>query len=203
MIHRRYRAWILGAVLLGPFLLDLAACSAPEAPATPTPNRPAPTLDEIGGATVTGLQLLTGPVVLVDGGFRSGRTEVGLVRALQWSGPLDGGSPATAVILWESGGGSGTFNSVAVFAWRDGRVLNLGTAPLGDRVRVQAGRIEGGSLVLDVLQPGPDDPRCCPAELATRTFRLADGALRELPPVVNGRAAPPPVAPGPQPAPVL
>ena len=89
------------------------------------------------------------------------------------------GSNEAAVLVWRSGGGSGTFSYLAVMGRSDCEVENLGTAEIGDRVKLRSGRIDDGAIILDVLQQGEIDAACCPTQLATRTWSLVDGQLIE------------------------
>ena len=96
------------------------------------------------------------------------------------AGDLNGdGSNEAIVLIWQSGGGSGTFSYLAVMGRSDDEVKNLGTAQIGDRVKLRGGRIDGGSIILEVLQPGEGDAACCPTQLATRTWSMVDGKLIE------------------------
>jgi heat shock protein HslJ len=63
---------------------------------------------------------------------------------------------------------------------RDGRIVNLATHRLGDRVQIRDARIENGVLYVDVLQAGADDPACCPGELASLGWELLDGQFNSL-----------------------
>lgn len=154
---------------------------------------PAPGLDEIGEARVTGIE---DAVIRLENGEWQGepfvaggasRPRVGLVRDFRLTGDLDAdGDDESVVLLWSSGGGSGTFEYVAAFAREGDRIVNVATAPLGDRVQVRGGRIEDGRIVLDVVQAGDDDAACCPTELATRTWSLGDGRLGESPAEITG-----------------
>ena len=106
----------------------------------------------------------------------------GLAEDFLLTGDLDGdGTEESAVLLWSSSGGSGTFDYVAVLA-RDagGAVNNIATAPLGDRVKVRSGAIEDGRIVFEVVQAGQDDAACCPGQKMRRTFALDGGAMREI-----------------------
>jgi heat shock protein HslJ len=46
---------------------------------------------------------------------------------------------------------------------------------------VRRSRIEGGRVILDVVQQGPDDAACCPSQKATRTWTLGPDGLEEQP----------------------
>ncbi len=81
--------------------------------------------------------------------------------------------------MTENSGGSGVFGYLAVMARRDGEVVQLGLAEIGDRVRIRSFGIEDGKIVMQTLQVGPEDGMCCPTELRRRTFSLTDGELVE------------------------
>ena len=154
----------------------------------------APTAVELANATYTGTG--EGPVTLVDGRWEgepcveggASRPSVGLVEDFHLPGDLDGDGQDEAVItLWQSSGGSGTFNYVAVVGRKNGEIINLGTAAMGDRVQVRSGRIDGGVIIFDVVQQGEGDAACCPAQLATRTWSLADDQLKEGEAKITGK----------------
>ena len=114
----------------------------------------------------------------VEGG--ASRPSVGLVEDFNLQGDLDGdGEPETVVLLWQSSGGSGNFQYVAVMKNHDGKLLNVATAPVGDRVQLRAGVIVDGVLKLDVVQQGEGDAACCPSQLARRNWVLDGGELNE------------------------
>jgi len=167
---------LYNATALSALALAGSACARPASePAGP----PAPlTLEELSQASYTGLEAAPDPVTLVDGTWvdAPNRLAVTLPRGFHVLGDLDGAVPDEAVVLLaESTGGSGTFNYLAVVGRRDGRVVNLATVALGDRVGLRDLRIENTRLIADLLQAGPDDAMCCPGELATREWTL-DGA---------------------------
>jgi heat shock protein HslJ len=178
-------------VLLSTFLAGCGQTeSAPPdggAPQAPEPSgEAAPSLEELANATFAGIG--EEPVQLVNGGWEgepyaeggASRPSAGLVEDLLLTGDLDGdGNEESAVLLWTSSGGSGTFDYVAVAGRRGDTIVNLGTAELGDRVAVRGGRIAGSRLVLDVVQAGPGDAACCPTQLATRAWTLGDEGLTE------------------------
>ena len=153
----------------------------------------APTLDELGNASYAGIY--DRPVQLADGRYEgepfveggASRPTAGVAPELRLVGDLDGnGVDEAVVLLWTNSGGSGTFNYVAVAGRRGDDVVNLGTAPLGDRVQVRAARVVEGTVELDVVQAGPDDAACCPSQTATRTFALGSGDLTETSTEVTG-----------------
>lgn len=93
-------------------------------------------------------------------------------------GDLDGdGKRDAAVILSDAPGGSGVFGYLAAVVDRDGIPTHVAAAALGDRVAVKGVAITDGTVVLDVVTHGPDDPMCCPSVDATWVYRLEGDAL--------------------------
>ena len=146
----------------------------------------APTVAELANMTYSGIE--EGPVALVEGRWEgepdeeggASRPSAGLVEDFALAGDLNGdGSKEAVVLLWQSSGGSGTFSYVAVVGRSDSGVKNLGTAEIGDRVKLRSGQIENDSIILDVLQQGEGDAACCPTQLASRTWSMVDGRLTE------------------------
>lgn len=166
--------------------------SIPATPKTSEPT-PAPTIQELANATYTGVG--EGPVQLVDGQWEgepfveggASRPTVGLVDDLLLTGDLDGdGSEEAVVLLWTSSGGSGTFDYLAAMGRGGDQIVNLGTAEVGDRVKIREARLSEGHVVLDVVQAGPEDAACCPTQKARRTWTLQAGGLVELEPEITG-----------------
>ena len=153
----------------------------------------APTAVELANATYTGTG--EGPVTLVNGRWEgepfveggASRPSLGLVEDFYLFGDLDDDGQEEAVVtIWQSSGGSGTFNYVAVVGRKNGEITNLGTAALGDRVQVRSGRIDDGVIIFDVVQQGEGDAACCPTQLATRTWTLANDQLKEGDAMITG-----------------
>lgn len=109
------------------------------------------------------------------------------------TGDLTGdGQAEAAVILWQSSGGSGTFNHLAVVGRANGEIANLATTPLGDRVETLEGHIIDELIQLEVLQHDDDDPACCPTQQALRTWELRNGVLLERPAIIIDSTKPEP-----------
>jgi heat shock protein HslJ len=182
----------LGASLLAVVLAGCGDQPPPERLTPPEPP-PAPTLEQLDAATVSGV--FAQPVTLANGVYEGEPAEAGAAsrpRLTLWAptfrtGDVDGEMGNEAVVLLGStGGGSGEFVHVAVFAMRDGALTNLGTALVGDRARLQNVWLERGRIVMDVVEPGPQEPACCGTQVARKTFALQDGALRQLSSEVRG-----------------
>jgi len=180
------------------FVLALAACGggkeppAAAAPAVAGPP-PAPTIEQLRAAAVSGVFEQT--VTLAGGKYEGPPNEAGAASRpglVLWEpavrfGDVDGAAGSEAVaLLSASTGGSGEFVHVAVFGVRDGALANLGTAPLGDRTKVQSLWLEQGRIVMDVVEIGPGDAACCPTQVARKTFGLEGGALKQLSSEVRG-----------------
>jgi hypothetical protein len=96
-------------------------------------------------------------------------------------GDLNGdGVDDAAVILIESSGGSGNFRYLAAVINQGGAPVNVATQFVGDREQVQAIRIDGNEITLEMVAHGPDDPMCCPTQEVTKVYQLQDDQLVEL-----------------------
>ena len=153
-------------------LLSLTAVLAPAHAAGPVNLPP-----EIANATIHGTEY--GPVTLQDGTWEgepwveggAARPRVGLARDFLRAGDVDGdGTDEAVVIVWQSSGGSGTFNYVALMDPESGDMRNSAITALGDRVKVLDGRVAPGRVELDVIEHDEDDPACCPTRHATRHY---------------------------------
>lgn len=154
----------------------------------------APTLEELRNATISSLP--DGPIPLKDGVYEGLPSQPGSAsrrRVVLWTRPLASGALAgvrgeSAVALWSvSEGGSGSIVHVGVFQERGGRVVDVGSAPVGDRVQVRALSIVDGVVVLDVVEAGPGDALCCPGQLAQKSYAFRDGTLTLVSSSVTGR----------------
>jgi heat shock protein HslJ len=144
-------------------------------------------LDALKNTTYSGVSVHKGPVKLVDGHWEgvpyeeggASRPSVHFVGDFYRIGTV-ADREAAIVLLAESAGGSGTFLYLAVVEKKANVLLNTSTAPVGDRVQVRDCRLENSMIEIDVLQAGPGDAACCPGELATRRWHLADNRLVAL-----------------------
>ena len=169
-------------------LLAAAGCRA---------QGPAPTWQEAANANYAGPMGMA--ITFVDGEWQgepyveggASAPRAGLAPGFLLMGDLDAdGSPESVVLVWTSSGGSGTFDYLAVVERAgDGTVSERASAPLGDRVQVRRADIAGGRVVLDVVQAGPDDARCCPSQKMRRTFVLEGDAMNETSSEDQGRVS--------------
>ncbi|MYB77384.1 MAG: hypothetical protein F4X83_09870 [Chloroflexi bacterium] len=83
-----------------------------------------------------------------------------------------------AVVLAASGGGSGTFYTLAIVINRMGNPFHFHTASLGDRIKVEAVEIEDGVITVRMMVHGEGDAMCCPTQAEVRRYNLGFGVLR-------------------------
>ncbi len=156
--------------------LGLAACQT---------NPPPPLSDaELRGLTYSGV--FDRPVTLTEGSYLgpsyvpggAARPRLTLAERPQLRGDLEGnGSEEAAVLLIERSGGSGERLYLAVAGRVGAEARNLATRLVGDRVQVQAFRLEGDLLVLELVAAGPGDAACCPSRKLQQSYRLDGGLL--------------------------
>jgi heat shock protein HslJ len=148
----------------------------------------APTLKELKNASYSGIEGLKGPIKLVDGRWKgrpykkgsASRSVVNFVRDFHMIGDLDGdGTDEAVVLLNYAPGGTGQLLHLAVVARKKGKIENVATTLVGDRVQIRDVRIEKQQLLVDVVRSGPKDAKCCPGEVTTLGWTLeAAGKLK-------------------------
>jgi hypothetical protein len=176
-------------------MLALPACGI--LPATPTPLPPPPTPTPVPPAEldVTGLKNATyGGVypdqetTLTDGLYEgepfveggASRPTVTFIEPYAF-GDLNGdGLDDAAVLLVENSGGSGSFVYLAAVVNEDGQPANVATELLGDRAQVQSLDISDGTLTVEMVTHGPNDPMCCPSLKVLDTYELQGEAWVQI-----------------------
>ena len=163
--------------------VGVAACDRGSAPLT-EPDLP--------NHAYTGLPGMPSTIELDEGrwngeAFQPGgasRPSVTLLPDFRVRGDLGGDGRADVVaVLATNSGGSGELVHAVVLSDSGSGWTQSGLALLGDRVQVRGGRIAGGSLLLDVVEAGPNDAACCPGRVLTRGWRFAaDGEFEEFDP---------------------
>jgi hypothetical protein len=181
MGHER-SAWGLVA---GAWLL-LGGCDSSEPPASaPQPRAAALTLEQLRNAEYASQWPASGLAQLKNGVYHEPAapgsvTEIE-VRATDFHafGDLDGDGAIDGVIVLESDpGGSGVFFDLFAVLNRSGQPLPLAPVSLGDRVQLHAVSIgEDGSVNVQVLKHGPNDPLCCPTLDVVMRYRLEGDRL--------------------------
>lgn len=180
MLPARVVSTLLGA--FGSFGLAFVTEAYPSEPTKAAMQ--APTLKEIKNASYSGIEGLKGSVKLVDGRWKgrpykkgsASRPVVSLVGDFRITGDLDGdGTDEAVVLLNYAPGGTGQLLHLAVMARKKGKIQNLATTLIGDRVQIRDVRIEQKRIFVDVIQAGPKDAMCCPGEVTTREWTLEPG----------------------------
>jgi heat shock protein HslJ len=64
---------------------------------------------------------------------------------------------------------------MAVVARKKGKIRNVATTLIGDRVQIRDVRIEKHRLLVDVVRSGPKDAMCCPGEVTALGWTLESG----------------------------
>ena len=158
-----------------------------------SPPAAAPSLAQLKSATFSGV--FDHPFTLKDGLYEGPPfVEAGASRprVMLWEhsiafGDLDGApGDEAAVLLSESSGGSGERVYVAVVSGRSGQLANLGTTLVGDRTKVRAFQVADGRIVMDAVEAGPKDARCCPTQLTRKSYALRNGALEMVSSEMSG-----------------
>ena len=85
-----------------------------------------------------------------------------------------------AVIVYSSGGGTGTFRELAVVINKDGDPYYLTSTYLGDRVKINSISINSGIIILDITTHTPEDPMCCPTLNKIVKYELVENQLVEI-----------------------
>lgn len=120
-------------------------------------------------------------VTLVNGAYSEGSGTV--IYSVQMLGAyafgdLNGdGKADAAIILAETGGGSGVFESLIVVTNQGSSPHQVGAAELGDRVQIKSVDISSAVVHLDMLVQGPNDPLCCPSLPEKQNYWLVGSAL--------------------------
>jgi hypothetical protein len=91
------------------------------------------------------------------------------------------GMEDAVVFLATQNGGTGHFVEMAAVLNLNGNASNISTLYLGDRIIIESGAIQNGSITLSLIVQGPNDGLCCPSQKETRNYRLDGGQLVEIP----------------------
>ena len=147
---------------------------------------PPPALEEMKNATYTGID--TVPIKLTNGHYESApflpgsslRLRVDLLQGQPAIGDLNGdGIKDSVVFLSEDDGGSGVFLYMAVMTRSNGRLVNISSVRLGERLSVRSVLVEKGQISLELLQFDAKDAPCCPTEIVARVWTLEHSGLVE------------------------
>ncbi len=85
-----------------------------------------------------------------------------------------------AVVLVASGGGSGSFYTLAIVINSLGNPFHFHSAALGDRIQIDSVEIEDYIITVRMVAHGEGDAMCCPTQAEVRRYNLGFGVLRLL-----------------------
>lgn len=88
----------------------------------------------------------------------------------------DGADDAAATIAVNYGG-TGVFVSVAAVVNENGKPRHAASWLIDDRPQVNDLKVQNGTIFVDAVIHGPNDPGCCPAQPITQTYRLTASGL--------------------------
>jgi heat shock protein HslJ len=178
---------------------EATAEATPEATAEATPAADAAaavvatseqtiTVEDLSNMTYMSFIAPTGVVTLTNGTYEDTGNRItagiGTTPTVAY-GTIDG-QTAAAVIIGESGGGSGQFVNLALVMNVDGTPTNVAITPLGDRVGIDGLTItQNGLVVVDMVAQGPNDPMCCPTMPVTRIYAYTGDTYKQLAPVAE------------------
>lgn len=166
------------ALVAGLLALTLAACE--RKPDTPAASGVSINETEAANATYPSDNTASGLMRLANGHYEDDDLVNAELDALDAVGDLDGdGSEDRVVLMITSTGGSGIFRELYVLRRVQGQLQVSAPAMLGDRVEVNALRVEKNEVVVDLTLQGNEDPLCCPTQPVTYRFRLNGNALNE------------------------
>ncbi|MCC7161504.1 MAG: META domain-containing protein, partial [Anaerolineae bacterium] len=132
---------------------------------------------ELDSATYKSDFGVDGVVTLTDGKYSApaapgsaSMNTVSLGKAIAY-GEIDG-IPSAALVLVESGGGSGTFSTLHLVRSQDGKVNDVALASLGDRINLTSLYFQDNKIVVGMTTQGPDEPMCCGTQRVLNTYAL-------------------------------
>ncbi len=97
------------------------------------------------------------------------------------AGDYDGdGKPEYLVSVYFNGGGSGIFPHFYLVSLHDGRPQPSLPYELPDRSDIRGAAIGKGLVTLATVEPGPNDPSCCPSVHRLHRLGLRGGKLVDL-----------------------
>lgn len=173
MANRELRCFVKRLLVLGVALL--AACQS----ADTTPVDPSNATYTIEQRKVT----LSGGVLEEPAAPGSASKTTTRLLDKRATGDLNAdGKPDAAVVLTSTGGGTGTFYYLfALLGTGAGKSESTGAVLLGDRIGIDAVRVDAGKVSVDLLDRRAGEPMStAPSVKITRIFQLKNGALTEI-----------------------
>jgi hypothetical protein len=82
-----------------------------------------------------------------------------------------------AIVVGETGGGSGFFSHIVIFMNEAGRLKYLTSEFLGDRIKINKISYASGTITTDIITQGPDEGYCCGTMPQTLKYKLEKNKL--------------------------
>jgi hypothetical protein len=82
-----------------------------------------------------------------------------------------------AIIIWQTGGGSGGFSNLTIFINDNGKLKYLTSKEIGDRIEINEISYNSGVINADIITQGPNEPLCCGTMPANLKFKIIDSKL--------------------------
>lgn len=165
----------------------LAACSREAEPPAGAANQAQPAPTEITREQLANLsypselgrdgrvQLRNGVYEQEDAAGATAKLVVKLTEHMARGDLNSDGQQDVVVILESDSGGTGTFMDVAAVLNSQKGPNAVATIDLGDRTEIRSVSIDGGSVFVELIGHGPEDPVCCPTQLQRREYHF-DGS---------------------------
>lgn len=119
-------------------------------------------------------------IVLSNSVYREGEMTITLLPQIA-VGDLNGDQiDDAAVLLAENGGGTGNFVSLVVIVSQDGEYRQVGSKLIDDRPIIQSLTISDGSIKLEAMIHGINDPMVSPTLGVKQTYKLLENYLTML-----------------------
>lgn len=167
----------------GLLVLSLAGCADRGANGPPA-DQPSPppiiTLQELQSANFPADLLDRALVRLDQGRFPPADSSGEPIATLDLAEPVAIAAPGpgvarAAVVVRESGGGTGMFSWLHLLERREGPPRVVASAYLGDRVDLVSLQLSGDTVTVRLVTQGPTDPLCCPTMEVVKRF-VREGA---------------------------
>jgi len=131
-------------------------------------------------ATYTGITNY--PITLINGEYESKKDYIyiSFVKLLTQGDITSDGKIEYIVLLVSSGGGSGSFPSIAIMKEKNHTLNTIGTIDLGDRTQILSQKIQNQQLILKIKDHGPNDPACCPTRVRTHIWKFTSRGLQKI-----------------------
>ena len=84
------------------------------------------------------------------------------------------------VLLDLSGGGSGCFTYLAIVNQLNSTPNHLDSVSIGDRIEIKSLQVIDGTIKINLITQGPDDPMCCPTLNTTWYYQLQNNKIVQI-----------------------